>query len=165
MRSSLSTDLWCLLWSSLGSWSLLSGSLWDSLLLLLLGLHFLEVSVLDILLGSFDGLISGGGILVTLSLDILETHTNNGFLDSSGLSGSLLLDVLSLYFLVLSSPGLGPGKLNGLNFLVVKRSGFGGNEVVDLSILTNELGASTGPDTHLRVDAGISLNNHLSESK
>ena len=150
MRSSLSTDLWCLLWSSLGLWSLLSSSLGDRLLcILLLGLHFLEVSILNILLGSLDSLISGGTILVTLSLDILETHTDNGFLDSSGSSGSLLLDVLSLYFLVLSSPGLGPGELNGLNFLVVKGPSLGGNEVVDLSILTNELGASAGPDPHL----------------
>jgi hypothetical protein len=86
-------------------------------------------------------------------------------LDSGRLSGSLLLDVLSFNFLVLSSPGLGPSELNWLDFLVVKRPSFGGDEIVDLTVLTNELGASSGPNTHLRVDAGISLNNHLSESK
>lgn len=133
----------------LGLWSLLSSSLGSLLLILLLSLHFLEVSVLDLLLGGINGLISGGRILVTLSLDVLETHTNDGFLDSCSFSGSLLLDVLSLNFLVLSSPGLGPGQLNRLDFLVVKRPSFRADEIVDLSVLTNELGASSGPNTHL----------------
>ena len=155
-----------LLGDVLGDWSL--GLSWLGLLGfvdLLLLLDFLDVSVLDVLLGSLNGLISGGSILASLSLDFLETHADHGLLDSGGLSSSLLLDVVNSDFLILSSPGLGPGQLDWLDILVIKGSSFGANEISGLSILTSELGASTWPDSHLRVGAGISLNNHLSESK
>ena len=139
-----------LLLNLLSSWGLGCGGSWlAGLLILFLGLQLLLISILDVLLGRFDGLISGAGILITSSLDFFETHTDDSLLDSCGLSSFLSLNFLNSNFLVLSSPCLGPSKFNSLDLLVVKRSSFGGNEVMDLTILTSKLGTSTGPDFHL----------------
>jgi len=163
--SSLATLLNLLLGSVLDSWGLgSSSSLW-LFCYSLLSLDLLQVSIFDILLGGLNSLISGGSILASLSLNILETHANNSLLNSSRLSSFLSLDLFNFDFLVLSSPCLGPGELDWLDILVVKRSNFRVHKILRFSVLTSELGASTRPDFHLGVGARISLNNHLSESK
>lgn len=91
----------------------------------LLLLHLLDVPVLELLLGGLEGLVSGGGILVPLSLDLVETHTNHGFLDSGRSSGSPLLNVFNLYLVVESSGSLCPSELHWLDSLVIERSRLG----------------------------------------
>lgn len=91
----------------------------------LLCLDFLQVSILNILLGSFNGFISGVSILISSSLDLLETHTDDSLLYSRCLSSSLLLYLLNSDFLVLSSPCLSPCELDWLDILMIKRSYFG----------------------------------------
>ena len=164
--SSLTTEATLLLWSlSLSFIFLFGGCSSLGLLISLLGLHFLDVSILEFLLGGFNSGISCFWVFISLSLDILKTHTDHSFLNSSGSSGSLFLNILNSHFLVLSSPSLGPSELDWLDFLMVKRSSFGGNEIMDFTIFTSELRASTWPNSHLREWAGIRLNNHLSDSK
>ena len=90
-----------------------------------LGLHLLDVSISDLFFGSFDVLVSGGVIFLLSSSDFVKGHTYNSLLNSGGSSGSLLLDVFNLNFLVESSGCLGPSKLDGLDFLVEKTSSLG----------------------------------------
>merc|ERR1712127_797960 len=116
-------------WSSLlGDWSF--GG-WGLVLLAtgngFFSLHLFDVSLSDFFLSSIGSLISGGGVLGSLSSDFIEGHTNN-----------VLLDVFDLDFLVESSGGLGPGELDWLDLLVEKSSSLGGNEKVDLTIFTSE---------------------------
>ena len=148
------------LWSSLGDWSFGGSSLVVLGLSSFLLLHLLHVSGLELLLGGVESLVSSGFVLSSLSLDLIEGHTNDGLLDSGGLSSSLLLDVLDLDLLVISSRGLGPGELNWLDFLVEQSSGLRGDEKVHLSILTSESGASTRVDFDFGKCARISLDNH-----
>ena len=121
------------LWSSLGDWSFGGSSLVALGCSSFLLLHLLHVSGLQLLLGGVESLVSSGFVLSSLSLDLIEGHTNDGLLDSGGLSSSLLLDVLDLDLLVISSRGLGPGELNWLDFLVEQSSGLRGDEKVDLT--------------------------------
>ena len=93
-------------------------------LLLLLLLHLLDVSILQVLLGGLEVGISDLGVFVSLSLDLIEGHADNSLLNLGGSSGPLLLEVKNLGLLVESSGSLGPGKLDGLNSLVVKASFF-----------------------------------------
>ena len=127
-------------WSSLlggwgfGGWGLVLLASADGFL----DLHLFDVSLSDFFLGSIESLISGGGVLGSLSSDFIERHTDNGLLDSGGSSGSLLLDVFDLDFLVESSGGLSPGELDWLDLLVEKRSSLRRNKKVDLTIFTSE---------------------------
>lgn len=61
----------------------------------------------------------------------------------------------------MASPGLGPGELNGLNFLVEKAASFAGNEEVKLSVFGDVSAAFSGVDLVLSVGAQISFRNHF----
>jgi hypothetical protein len=142
-----------LLWGNvLDSWSLGNSS---GLVLLnligLLGLHLLEVSFLKLLLGGLEVGISGGGVLGSLSLDLIEGHTDNGLLNSGGSLGSLLLDVLDLGLLQESTGSLGPEELYWLDSLVEKGSGLGAHKVMNLTVSCGESRSSTWVDFHLCV--------------
>ena len=99
-------------------------TLWGGFLILSLvkfSLELLLVSVLQSLLSSFNILVSGASILLSLSLDVIKGHTDNRLLNSGLSSSSLLLDVFNSNFLVESSGSLGPSKLDWLDSLVVQR--------------------------------------------
>merc|ERR1719230_1794531 len=97
-------------------------------------LHFLDISSLKLFLGIVNLLISSSFILSSLSLDLIETHTDDSFLNSGSSLSSLLLNVLDLDLLVVSSGSLGPSELNWLDFLMEESSSFGADEKVDFSV-------------------------------
>lgn len=131
-------------------------------LLFLLGLQLGLLSLFHFSLLRFELGISGLVVLSSLSLDFLETQTNDSLLNSGCLSGSSLLDFLDLGFSVESSPGLGPGELDWLDFLVIKGSALLRNEVMGFSVLRNESSSVTWVNSHFRELTEICLNNHLS---
>ena len=119
IKNSLFTFCRLLLWCILLNWNIL----WCNVFILLcfflfLGLLLLKVSFLDFLLGFFKNSISFSWIFLLSSLDFIQTHTNNSFLNFSCFSGSFFLDIIYSDFLVMSSPCLGPGEFNWLDFLV-----------------------------------------------
>ena len=87
---------------------------------LLLLIHLFLVAVFDFLLLLVEVLVSGAGVFGLSSLDLLKSHADDGLSYSSCFSSSFLLDFIDFNLLVKSSPCLGPGKLNWLDFLVIK---------------------------------------------
>ena len=160
--SFLSTLLGFSFWNVLDWSSFLLDCLVHFSLFLLLGLHLFDVSISDFFFGNFKEFVSCGVVLLLLSSDFIEGHADNSLLDSGSSSGSLLLDVFNLDFLVESSGSLGPGKLDWLDLLVEKSSGFGGNEKVDFTIFTGESSTSTWVNFQFSECARIGLDNHLS---
>jgi hypothetical protein len=142
----------------------LLGLLVDLGLVLFLDLHLFDVSISDFFFGNFKELVSSSVVLLLSSSDFIEGHADNSLLDSGSSSGSLLLDVFNLDFLVESSGGLGPCKLDRLDLLVEKSSGFGGNEKVDFTIFGGESSTSTWVNFQFSECARIGLDNHLSGS-
>lgn len=118
-HSFLATLLDFLLWSSLGNWLLLLSRLVDLLLGSFLFLHLLSISLLKKLLGGVQLSISLGVIFGSSSLDFVEAHTNDGSSNFLSSSGSFLLDVFDLYFLVESSGSLCPSELHRLDSLEI----------------------------------------------
>ena len=112
-------------------------------------LHFLSVSILEFLLLLFKGGISRLCVLISPSLDLIKSHTDDSLRNSGGFSSSLLEDIFNSNFLVISSPGLGPCKLNWLDFLMVHASGLGANKHMGFTVFSNEFATLTWVDFHV----------------
>jgi hypothetical protein len=101
----------------------------------LLLLHLLGLAVLDVLSGSIGVLVTVFTRFGLLSTDLFDGHADDGLLNASCLSGSLLLNIVNFNLLVVGSPCHVPGQLNRLDLLVEEAAGLGGDEVVSPSVL------------------------------
>ena len=76
--------------------------------------------VSDLLFGIISELASEIGLWVLSSLDLLEVHTDDGFLNSSSSLGLSLLSLIDLVLLVESSPCGSPSKFDSLSLVVIE---------------------------------------------
>jgi len=96
----------------------------DALVSLDLGLggHFsldlLLPTVLDLLFGSLDSLVTVLTGLGALSLDLVKGHAHNGLAHLCGLACVSFLDIIDSDLLVLGAPFLGPAKVDSFDALV-----------------------------------------------
>jgi len=104
-------------------------------------------------------------LLSLLPLQVVQAHTHYCFLELGRLCFLAPILVLDLTLLVLTTPGLGPGQLHGLDALVEHGCCLTGNEQVGLTIFGNKPDAASWVDFVLSVLADFRLDNHGESEK